>query len=228
MSAVVLDTETTDVSDDAKVIEFACSSLIDSPVNVCIMADQVTVAEERFSSDRPISMGAMAVHHIIDEDLVGLRPFPGLDTARGIDYIVGHNIDYDWRMMGRPKVRRICTFNLARSLWPLIESHALGALVYHLSRDKQQARRMLRGAHSAKTDVECVLDVVLPEILLKLHPRAKTWEELWIISEDARIPTVMSFGKHKGMPLGDVPQSYKRWLLDQPDVDPYLAIALRK
>jgi len=33
---------------------------------------------------------------------------------------------------------------------------------------------------------------------------------------------------HKGKPLGDVPASYKRWLLDQPDVDPYLAIALKR
>ncbi len=228
MSAVIIDVETTGTDDAAEVIEFASTSLIDSPSNVCLMTDEITIADARFSSDRPISLGAMSIHHIIDEDLVGLRPFPGFDTSRGIEYIVGHNIDYDWRMMGRPKVRRICTFALSRWLWPLIDSHTLGAMVYHLSRDKHQARSMLRGAHSAKADVECILDVVLPEILLKLHPRAKTWEQLWIISEDARIPTVLSFGKHKGKPIGDVPGEYKRWLLSQPDIDPYLAIALKR
>ena len=47
-------------------------------------------------------------------------------------------------------------------------------------------------------------------------------------SEAARIPTIMSFGKHKGMPIKDVPADYKRWLLGQSDIDPYLAIALRR
>ncbi len=59
----------------------------------------------RFSSTRPISLGAMATHHIIDEDLEGLRPFGHFDAeSMGIQYIVGHNIDFDWRMLGRPKV----------------------------------------------------------------------------------------------------------------------------
>lgn len=226
--AVVLDTETSDVSDDARVIEFACTSIMEAPEPLLLDSDSVTVADARFSSDRPISYGAMAAHHIIDEDLVGLRPFPGFDSSRGIEYIIGHNVDFDWRMMGRPKVRRICTLALCRSLWPLADEHTLAAMVYFLSRDKLRAQRMARGAHSAKADVEMLLDVVLPEILLKLLPRATTWEELWVISEDARIPTIMSFGKHKGVPMRDVPGDYKRWLLNQPDVDPYLAIALRK
>lgn len=232
-AAVVLDTETTGTGDDDRVIEFACTSPIDAPANICLMNEEIAIADARFSSDRPISLGAMATHHIIDEDLVGLRPFTGFDTSRGIKYIVGHNIDFDWRMMGRPKVRRICTLALARSLWPDIDSHSLTAMVYHVSRDKSVARSRVRGAHSAKTDVEMLLDVLLPEILLKLNPLAETWTQftwakLWEISEDARIPTALSFGKHKGVPLGDVPAEYKRWLLKQPDVDPYVAIALKR
>jgi exodeoxyribonuclease X len=72
-----------------------------------------------------------------------------------------------------------------------------------------------------------LIDVVLPAIQIKLLPRGGTWADLWEISEKARIPSVMPFGKHKGVPMGDVPADYKRWLLNQPDVDPYLAIALR-
>ena len=47
------------------------------------------------------------------------------------------------------------------------------------------------------------------------------------LSELARIPTVMTFGKHKGTPIKDVPADYKRWLLGQADIDPYLQKALR-
>jgi hypothetical protein len=53
-----------------------------------------------------------------------------------------------------------------------------------------------------------------------------TAEHLWEISERARIPTRMPFGKYKGTPIADIPNDYKRWLLEQPDVDPYLAQAL--
>ena len=46
------------------------------------------------------------------------------------------------------------------------------------------------------------------------------------MSEIARIPTIMPFGKHKGLLLADVPSSYKQWLLGQSDVDPFLRKAL--
>ncbi len=46
-------------------------------------------------------------------------------------------------------------------------------------------------------------------------------------SEDARVPEVMPFGKHKGVRMSDVPADYKRWLASKGDVDPYLVRALR-
>jgi exodeoxyribonuclease X len=228
MSAVVLDTETTGVTDDDKVIEFACTPLIRTPAELFTGTDHLDVLDARYSSDRPISTGAMAAHHILDEDLVGLRPFTGLDTSLSIDYIVGHNVDFDWRMMGRPKVRRICTLALSRSLWPLVDSHSLTAMAYQVSTDRDCTRRIARGAHSAKTDVQMLIEILLPAILTKLWGRVDTWEQLWTISEDARIPTIMTFGKYQGTPMGDVPASYKSWLLKQPDVDPYLAVALKR
>ena len=36
----------------------------------------------------------------------------------------------------------------------------------------------------------------------------------------------MPFGKHKGVPISEVPKDYKQWLLRQSDVDPYLVKAL--
>jgi exodeoxyribonuclease X len=222
MSAVVLDCETTGIGDEDKVIEFACSAIIESPDTLIA----TSIADARFSSDRPITFGAMATHHIIDEDLAGLQPFPGFDVE-GIAYIIAHNCDFDWRMMKEPKVLRICTLALARWLWPDLDSHSLGALVYSLSDDKGEARSRLRAAHSAKADVESLVDIVLPAILARL-PDVKTWADLWEISEVARIPTIMPYGKHYKMLIKDVPSGYKRWLLDQPDVDPYLRIALKR
>lgn len=53
------------------------------------------------------------------------------------------------------------------------------------------------------------------------------WEALWVISEKARIPTIMPFGKHKGVAIKDVPADYKRWLMKQPDTDQYLLKAIQ-
>lgn len=43
----------------------------------------------------------------------------------------------------------------------------------------------------------------------------------------AEVSRYRPFGKHKGAAIRDVPADYRRWLLNQPDVDPYLAKALR-
>jgi len=51
-------------------------------------------------------------------------------------------------------------------------------------------------------------------------------EQLWTLSEEARIPSVMPFGKHKGELITDVPMDYKRWLLNQDNIDSYLKSAL--
>jgi hypothetical protein len=53
------------------------------------------------------------------------------------------------------------------------------------------------------------------------------WHDVWRRSEIARIPTVMTFGKHKGAALKDIPGDYEQWLLKQPDVGQYLVKALR-
>ena len=50
--------------------------------------------------------------------------------------------------------------------------------------------------------------------------------QLYQASEHARKPTVMRFGKHKGVAIKDLPADYVDWLLKQADLDPYLHLAL--
>ena len=51
-------------------------------------------------------------------------------------------------------------------------------------------------------------------------------EELYIASEEARVPKSITFGKHKGTAIQDLPADYIQWLLRQEDLDPYLRKAL--
>lgn len=211
MKVIIFDTETTNVK-DPEVIEVAW-----------IDAEYPHESfEQRYKPINPITFGAMAVHSIMDEDLIDCLPSESFKLPEEVEYIIGHNIDFDWKAIRKPNVKRICTLALSRKLWPEIDSHTQSAVMYFLHRDI--ARDMVKNAHSALADVR-VCYFILVSIKEKLGTR--TWEELWVESEKARIPEFMPFGKHKGLPIGEVPRDYKAWLLRQDDVDEYLIKALK-
>ena len=157
----------------------------------------------------------------MDEDLVSCAPSASFKLPADTKYLIGHNIDFDWVAIGRPEVKRICTLALARSLWPDLDSHTQSALLYYFER--ATARDQLRNAHSALADV-WICSKIVGKIIEKLQP--SSLDAFWEMSEIARIPTIMPFGKHKGLLLADVPSSYKQWLLGHSDVDPFLRKAL--
>lgn len=162
----------------------------------------------------------------MDEDLVGCPPSSRFALPVGVDYLVGHNVDYDWNVAGCPDVKRIDTLALAREYYPDAGAHSLSALLYLL--DRANARERLRTAHSALTDVLICRDV-LAAMLRGPLAHIRSWDELWRASEEARIPKIMPFGKHRNERIEDVPDSYKAWALQNiADMDPYLRIALEK
>lgn len=176
---------------------------------------------ERFKPSGPISFGAMAVHHIMPQDLLGCRPSAEF-ALPAADYLIGHNVDFDWRVMGSPAAKRICTLALCRYLWPELDSHKQGAMMYFLF--GADARDEVKGAHNALCDVKMCQQVLFRcvEELIQRGICCDSWEDVWKASEVARVPTVMSFGKHKGAKIEDVPRDYMRWYLGQTETDEYL------
>jgi exodeoxyribonuclease X len=220
MTAVIFDTEATGIT-EPRLIEAAWLRLPDP--------NNLTPAEifcQRYNPEKPISLGALATHHIMDEELVDCPSYTTFKLPDDAQYLIGHNVDYDWKVIGQPDIKRICVLAFCRSLFPQLDSHTQSAMIYHLCRPT--ARELLKGAHSALADVyNC--RTILSHVLRMIAKPAEqlTWDAVWQRSEQARIPVVMSFGKHKGTAIKDVPADYKRWFLGQPDVDPYLAEALR-
>lgn len=229
MTAIILDTETHDAN-EPEVIELAYMGPL-----YTLMTDAGTVTH-RFKPTKPISLGAMATHHIIPDDLKDCPTWPGrYDLPTGTQYIIGHNVDFDWKAIGSPNVKRICTLALARKCLPSLDSHSLSALIYHIY-PPAMAREKLRNAHSAAVDV-----VHTNELLFSLWDvcgRPDTWEKLWLMSEVARVPTHFTFGKYgpqdgnKGMPIAEVRRmdpGYISWCLRSCDIvknDPYWKKAL--
>jgi len=215
--AIVFDTETTGI-DEPRLVEAAYLE-IKPDLSMGPMFCQ------RYNPGKPIEYGAMATHYIMDEDLIGCRPHADFSLPADVAYLIGYNVDYDWKVIGSPDIKRICMLALSRMLWPGLDSHSQSAVLYFLNRAK--ARELLKDAHSAAADVmNCTR--ILWRVMQNLEPQEKEdWEALWRTSEIARVPTVMSFGKHKGMAIRDLPADYKQWMLKQSDIDPYLMQALR-
>jgi exodeoxyribonuclease X len=223
MSAIIFDSETTGLK-DPQMVEGAYLKLAD--------IQTLEVVEEflqRYKADKPIELGALATSHIYDEELVDCPPHTEFALPAGTTYIIGHNVDYDWNVIGQPDVKRICTQALSRALWPDADSHSQSAMIYLHYRD--QARDLLKNAHAALDDVHnCrrLLIAIINRLIFEPGQELGSWERLWEISEEARIPTVIRFGKHSGSKIADIPADYKRWLLGQADADPYLRKALTK
>ena len=224
MSAIILDTETHAL--DGYPIEISHSPC--SFEQGVLEVDHSHNFDQYFSCPEPISFGAMAVHHIIEADLDGWPSYETFRLSEDVTHIIGHNIDYDIRAIrlcdSSIQVKAICTLALSRMVWPDMDSHTLGALYYFIMEDKALARSHLRKAHNAKWDIYFT-GVVLKAIVEKLG--IKDMQSLYLFSEQARIPTKITFGKHKGTAIKDLPSDYIVWLLKQPDLDPYLVKALK-
>ena len=213
--AIIFDVEATD-KNDAVIIEAA--SLDVTSLNPFDVGNPWV---QRYNPGKPISLGALATHHIMDEELVNCPPSSSFQLPADTKYLIGHNIDFDWVAIGKPEVKRICTLALARSLWPELDSHTQSALLYYFERDT--AREELRSAHSALADV-WICSKIFSQIVSKLQPISL--DALWEMSEKARIPKVMPYGKHKGELISQMPADYKQWMLRQDNIPEYLRKAL--
>lgn len=218
--AYIIDTETTGTEETDEVIEMAYGGYSDNLQTV----GEITVV--RYLPTKKISWGAMATHHIIPSDFKDIPVRGKVVLPKDCEYIIGHNIDFDWRMLGSPNVKRICTLAMARAANPTMDSHSLGARHYFIAGANEQARDAIRGAHSAGCDVQLCANL-LEHLLVQHYPSVMNIEDLWGASQLARVPTVWAFGKFKGQPIDAADRGYLNWCIKQPDMDEYVKIACR-
>ena len=222
MSALILDTETHDLNGYPIEIAYAPCSFEQG----VLVINQGEVFDEYFSCPEPIALGALATHHILETDIAEKPSFDTFRMPQGVQYLIGHNIDYDITAIQKCQpdftVKGICTLALCRMVWPELP-HTLSAMYYHVMDDLDLARKHLRHAHNAKADIYFT-GVILKTLVEQLG--IKDMNSLYIMSETARIPKYITFGKHKGAAIKDLDPSYVTWLLRQDDLDPYLRKAL--
>jgi len=226
MTIYIMDTETTSLTDPR------CIELAWIKTSVPLL-NTVETFEQRYSPEVRSSLGALMIHNILYSELEGKPNYKEAKMPNKTEYLIGHNVDFDAKVLGilNSTIKRICTKALSSFLFPKLDSHRQSAMIYFFEGETEETRNRLVNAHSALPDVEnCKLllqHLVNVAIDRELLPKNYTIDQLYRLSEKARIPTIMPFGKHKGELLKDVPEGYKSWLLKQPDVDPYLAKALQ-
>ncbi|TCB62164.1 exonuclease domain-containing protein [Acinetobacter terrae] len=224
MQAIILDTETHTLNGQPIEIAYA-------PVQINggkLTLDKAQIFDQLYSVDEPISYAAMAVHHILESELVDQPHYTTFTLPSDTTYIIGHNIDYDIRALEKcgvdsKNIKAICTLALARLVWPDAEAHNISALIYMITKGSAKARDMIKKAHRADMDIILTANILMHEIH---HLKIQSIEELYQASEDARIPRSINFGKHRGTAIADLPADYMQWLLRQEDLDPYLRKAI--
>ncbi|EZQ11488.1 putative quorum-sensing-regulated virulence factor [Acinetobacter sp. Ver3] len=227
MQAIILDTETHTLNGLPIEIAYAPIQIEQGKLSL----DREKIFDQLYSiGDEKISYAAMAVHHILESDLVDQPNFGTFELPQETTYIIGHNIDYDIRAVQQcgvdtSHIKAICTLALSRLVWPHAEAHNISALIYMISKGSSKAREMLKGAHRADADIILTANILMHIIH---HLGIQNIEELYEVSEDARIPRTINFGKHRGTAIVDLPSDYVSWLLRQEDLDPYLKKALEK
>lgn len=229
MSAIILDTETHKLHGLPIEIAYMPTELENGAVKI----KKSSIIQQYYSCGEPISLGAMAVHHILEEDIEGQPNCSTFKLPSNVVYIIGHNIQYDIDTLSRAgiqveKVKTICTLALSRKIWPKLESHSLTAMSYALSENKSELRQILKNAHSASTDIlltASVLNRIVKENGIK------DMNSLYMMSESCLLPELMPFGKYKGDPIITLDIKYIRWVLDvystEKPLDKHLERALR-
>ncbi|MGE8561796.1 MAG: exonuclease domain-containing protein [Acinetobacter sp.] len=224
MQAIILDTETHTLNGQPIEIAYAPVQINEGKLSL----DKTQIFDQLYSVDEPISYAAMAVHHILESELVDQPHYTTFTLPSDTTYIIGHNIDYDIRALEKcgvdtANIKAICTLALARLVWPDAEAHNISALIYMITKGSAKARDMIKKAHRADMDIILTANILMHEIhQLKIQ----SLEELYKASEDARIPRSINFGKHRGTAIADLPADYMQWLLRQEDLDPYLRKAI--
>jgi exodeoxyribonuclease X len=152
-----------------------------------------------------------AIHHLTDDMVKDAAPIELVlrDLFDNADYACSHMSRFDRMFLPVPDVDWLDTYRASVSLAPKAPSWKLQALRYWLKLDVDIGRAM--PPHRAGPD-SYVTAVLLARILGKM-----TVEQMFEVSSRPMLLPRFGFGKHKGVPLEEVPADYLRFIIDCKD-----------
>lgn len=200
-----------------------------SPIEIGLVLTTVqaaiVAAQSLVNPGHPITNGAKAVHHLLDEDV---KDAPTLRDAlknviapavagQVLDCYVAHFAKFDSAMLPMlNKAPWLCTYRLAKKLFPELPHHGNQFLRYELGLDVPEAKGL--PAHRAMADA-FVTAALLRRLLTEVASRPEWPQDLFglvnLVAEPFLNPTC-GFPKHAGKPWSEVVKKdsqYMVWLL---------------
>lgn len=204
MTIRIIDAETTGIDPETdKVCEIAA---IDLNANGTISNAFNTLVDP----GKPIPYHVSAVTGIIDADVAGKPTIEQvIEPLKGATYYVAHNADFDAKFMTPylGDVKWFCTYKAALRLWPDAVSHSNQSIRYMLGLvDPLGVKRSEIDPHRALSDV-----LVTGAIFLHMTKIAR-WQDMLAWQAEPPLHSRITFGKHKGQQLIDVPVDYLGWI----------------
>lgn len=211
MNIIILDTETTGLEEEARLVQLAYKNLS--------TGDEV---DEYFKPPVPISYGAMAVHHITEEMVAENPAFEGspqqaaLIEALKDSVLVAHNAPFDINILNNEGVeveKYIDTLKVSMHLLDS-EQYSMQYLRYSLKLNVDAK------AHDASGDI-AVLEVLFDYLKAKVKEKFslesddEIFQKMIDLTQEPVLLKVFWFGKHFGKTFEEVVEmdrGYLEWL----------------
>lgn len=204
--------------------------------------------DELCSTDTPISIEAMAVHHITPEMIEGKPPFSKskfyeiLNRYNTSDnFLIAHNIKFDLSMLQKEGFKNqytlIDTLRCAKHLLPDENSHALQYLryslgLYKLEDSEAKKHKITIKAHDAIGDV-LIMKLLFAHLVETIKAENDTINPTEKLVELTNTPVLIKnfkFGKYKNRQIEDIAQEergYLEWMLKSLELDEDMRYTLK-
>jgi len=240
---IILDTETTGISEIDRVIQLGYI-VLGKP------SEKVEVHNEFCSTDVEIGLGAMETHHITPEMLEGkvkcvdMQAYKRLVELNSDDnYMIIHNAPFDLGMLEKEgfknQMQLIDTLRCAKHLYTEEDYHRLQYLRYSLElykNEESEANKLgiVIKAHDAIGDV-LILKLFMSALTKKVketYPNENPMQKLVeLTSEPVYMNKPLRFGKYKGKTVEDLvisDRGYIDWMRKNMDLDEDMQYTLKK
>jgi len=221
MKIIILDTETTDLGDNARLIQLAYKNM-----------ETGDVVDEFFKPPVPISYGALATHHTTEKMLADKPEFISSKCQKTLikllknGILVAHNALFDINILKNEGVKTNKYIDTLR-----VSMHTLESEQYKLQYLRYALKLDVEGlAHNALGDIavlESLFEYLKNTIKNKfsLGRDNEIIEKMLELTQSPIMLKVFAFGKYKGKTFEDVASAdrgYLEWLYDSEFKKPQL------
>jgi DNA polymerase III epsilon subunit-like protein len=229
---ILFDTETTGNREEDHIIQLGAM--------VVHSKDKIEVLDELCLAPVPITLEAMAVHHITPE-MIADKVFYAETLFSSLieeynqpeNFLIAHNINFDLSMLEKEGFENhytlIDTLRCAKHLLPDSTNHNLQFLRYALELYKTEEKAAKEigitiKAHDAIGDV-LVMKLLLSKLVQLAKERDPSANPMQTLAELTNRPVLMKifkFGKYKDREIAEVAQedrSYLQWMRNNMELD---------